>query len=414
MAVNIFMPDLSASSGTVTLARWLRAEGDAISAGDILAEMEADKATIEIEAPADGILGRILVPDGTQGVCADQVVGIVVRSDEKVPDISGMDVRTVPNPAQETVAEVPLPVREEKARAPVVSGRETRARIFASPVARRLARLHEVDLKQVDGSGPQGRILRRDIDCLLSGSKTVAQETEKPKDEGDRVAMSGMRRVIAERLTKAKQTIPHFYVSVDVQVDALLTLRDELNRVAPAPDAPDTFCLSVNDMLIRAASVAFVAVPSMNVMYSEEALLFPRQVDIAVAVSVPDGLLVPVVRDAGRKSLATTSREVRALIERARAGKLRADEMQGGCFTISNVGMFGVDTVTPIINPPHAAILGIGAISRRPVVREEQFAIASLMTCTLCVDHRVVDGALAAQWLGTFRNIVEQPIRLLT
>ncbi|GBR00182.1 MULTISPECIES: dihydrolipoamide acetyltransferase family protein [Acetobacter] len=414
MAVNIFMPDLSASSGTVTLARWLRAEGDAISAGDILAEMEADKATIEIEAPADGILGRILVPDGTQGVCADQVVGIVVRSDEKIPDISGMDVRTVPNPAQETVAEVPLPVREEKARAPVVSGRETRARIFASPVARRLARLHEVDLKQVDGSGPQGRILRRDIDRLLSGSKTVAQETEKPKDEGDRVAMSGMRRVIAERLTKAKQTIPHFYVSVDVQVDALLTLRDELNHVAPAPPSPDTFHLSVNDMLIRAASAAFVAVPSMNVMYSADALVFPRQVDIAVAVSVPDGLLVPVLRDAGRKSLATTSREVRALIERARAGKLRADEMQGGCFTISNVGMFGVDTVTPIINPPHAAILGIGAISRRPVVREEQFAIASLMTCTLCVDHRVVDGALAAQWLGTFRNIVEQPIRLLT
>ncbi|MBE7619677.1 pyruvate dehydrogenase complex dihydrolipoamide acetyltransferase [Komagataeibacter sp. FXV2] len=413
MAVNIFMPDLSASSGTVTLARWLRAEGDAISAGDILAEMEADKATIEIEAPADGILGRILVPDGTQGVCADQVVGIVVGSDEKLPDISGMNAGTVPHPAQKAVAEVSLPVREEKVSIPAVPDGETRTRIFASPVARRLARLHDVDLKQVDGSGPQGRILRRDIDRLVP-DKTIARETEKPEDKGDHVAMSGMRRVIAERLTKAKQTIPHFYVSVDVQVDALLTLRDELNRVAPAPDAPDTFRLSVNDMLIRAASVAFVAVPSMNVMYSEEALLFPRQVDIAVAVSVPDGLLVPVVRDAGRKSLATTSREVRSLIERARAGKLRVDEMQGGCFTISNVGMFGVDTLTPIINPPHAAILGIGAISRRPVVREEQFAIASLMTCTLCVDHRVVDGALAAQWLGTFRTIVEQPIRLLT
>ena len=416
MAVNIFMPDLCASSGTVTLSRWLRAEGDAISAGDILAEMEADKATIEIEAPADGILGRILVPDGTEGIGVEQVVGIVVRPDEAIPDVPAVHGAQAPaatRPDERPAIQDVPPHHNGKASVPVVTSDGAEERIFASPVARRLARLHDVDLRQVDGSGPRGRVLRRDIEHLQSDKNTVKVE-EETKPDSDHVVMSGMRRTIAACLTNTKQTIPHFYVSVDMQVDALLALREDFNRLAPSPDAPDAFHLSVNDMLIRAAGVAFATVPSMNVVYAQDARLFPRQIDIAVAVSAPDGLLTPVLRDVGGKTLAVISREVRALIVRAREGKLHAEEMHSGGFTISNVGMFGVDTITPIINPPHAAILGIGAIRRRPVVREEQFAIASLMTCTLCVDHRVVDGALAAQWLRTFRNIVEHPIRLLT
>ncbi|WP_281649642.1 dihydrolipoamide acetyltransferase family protein [Novacetimonas hansenii] len=416
MAVNICMPDLCASSGTITLSRWLRAEGDAISAGDILAEMEADKATIEIEAPAGGILGRIFVPDGTEGVSVDQVIGMVVDPGEPIPDAPGnLNVQAPAAICPDTgpMTQAVSPCSERGISLPDISRDVTRTRVFASPVARRLARLHELDLRRVGGSGSRGRILRRDIECLLSNEKII-QVKEKTKPDVDRVVMSGMRRTIAARLTNAKQTVPHFYVSVDVQVDALLDLREELNRVVPFHGAPDAFRISVNDMLIRACGVAFATVPSMNVLYAEDALLFPRQVDIAVAVSVSDGLLTPVLRDVGGKSLLVTSCEVRALIMRAREGKLSVEEMRGGSFTISNVGMFGIDSVTPIINPPHAAILGIGAIRRLPIVRDGQIAIASLMTCTLSVDHRVVNGALAAQWLAAFRNIVEHPIRLLT
>ncbi|MBB2204970.1 pyruvate dehydrogenase complex dihydrolipoamide acetyltransferase [Gluconacetobacter takamatsuzukensis] len=413
MAVNICMPGPSSSPALATLARWLRSEGDRVMAGDVLAEIEADKATMEVEAPADGILGRILVPEGTPDVEADRIIGIVVRPGEDLPDMAGTDSTATDDSIGQDAAEAPPPERQATPSPPSTPAMARHHRLFASPVARRLARARGLDLSQVTGSGPGGRILRRDVESALPPAAQPAPTEHRDESEVRSVPISTMRRTIAQRLMAAKQTVPHFYVSVDIDADALLALRQEINGIGAEEESPDACRLSVNDMLIRAAALASKALPAVNTCWNEDAILFYRQIDIAIAVSVPDGLLTPVLRDAGGKSLATIGRESRALIARARTGKLRPEDMQGGCFTLSNAGMFGVDSMTAIINPPHAAILAVGAIARRPVIRQDQIAIASVMTCTLSADHRVIDGALAAQWLDTFRKLIEQPVRLM-
>jgi pyruvate dehydrogenase E2 component (dihydrolipoamide acetyltransferase) len=431
MATNILMPALSPTMTEGTLARWLKHEGDAIRAGDVIAEIETDKATMEVEAVDDGVLGRILVPDGTQNVKVNEPIAVLTQAGEAAPatkaaplkaDAPKADAPKAPPPAAAAARAAPAPA----APAPA-NGHADAERIFVSPLARRMAEQAGIDLSQVKGSGPQGRIVRADIESRQAGTATPAQPPTPPAAPAapqsrpaaapitaphQKLPLNNVRRVTARRLTEAKQSVPHFYVSIDVELDALLKLRAELNAKSPK-DGPGAFKLSVNDLLIKAAAATLRRVPKVNVSFTEEALILYDDVDISVAVSIPGGLITPIIRQADRKGLAAISNESKALIERARAGKLKPEEFIGGSFSISNMGMYGVKDFSAIINPPQAGILAIAAGERRPVVKDGQLAVATVMTVTLSVDHRAVDGALAAEFVSVFKSVVEDPLSLM-
>ncbi|BAK83166.1 pyruvate dehydrogenase complex dihydrolipoamide acetyltransferase [Komagataeibacter medellinensis] len=421
MPINILMPALSPTMKEGTLARWLKAEGDAIAAGDVIAEIETDKATMEVEAVDEGVLGRILIGEGTDGIAVNTPIAILVAEGESVPDAPAAPA-TAPAmaaPAPVPAQAVPTPQAPAASAAPMAKG----ARVFASPLARRIAAQTGIDLATLRGSGPNGRIVRRDVEQArqtpaATPAATVAQAAPAAAPAApagaayDSVPHSGMRKVIARRLTEAKSTIPHFYVEMDVELDALLALRSQLNAAAP-DEGPGAYKISVNDMLVKAAAVTLRRVPQVNVSYTDDAVLAYHDVDISVAVSIPDGLITPIVRAADTKGLRQISLETRDLVARARTGKLKPEEFQGGTFSISNMGMYGVKAFSAILNPPQAAILAIAAGERRAVVKGSEIVIATVMTVTLSVDHRVVDGALAAQWLSAFRTVVENPMSLV-
>ena len=445
MSVNILMPALSPTMTEGTLARWLKKEGDPIASGDVIAEIETDKATMEVEAVDEGILGRILVADGTEGVKVNAPIGILVGDGEAVPDAAGNGAPAAPprqaaepvNQGSEPPAAHPAPAAPAPATAAGTS--DSGSRVFASPLARRLAGEAGLDLSTVKGSGPNGRIIRADVEAArspppLAAAKPAApapvqagappqapapapvRPTPVPITAPHRVLPnSNIRRVIARRLSESKQFVPHFYVSIDVEMDALLTLRGQLNHASP--EGAGSFKLSVNDMLIKACAVTLTRVPKVNASYTDEAIIEYEDVDISVAVSIPDGLITPIVRSAEKKSLAQISAEARALIARAREGKLRPEEFQGGGFSISNMGMFGVRQFSAILNPPQAGILAVSASEKRAVVRSgadgDRIEVANVMTATLSVDHRAVDGALAAQWASVFKSVVENPLSLV-
>jgi pyruvate dehydrogenase E2 component (dihydrolipoamide acetyltransferase) len=435
MATNILMPALSPTMTEGTLARWLKAEGDTIRAGDVIAEIETDKATMEVEAVDEGVLGKILVPDGTQGVKVNDPIAVLVDAGASA---AAPPAKTEAAPAK-TEAPAPVPA------APAANGSAAPAdRVFASPLARRIAQQASIDLTQVKGSGPNGRIVRADIENLQATPPTAAPaaspapaSTPAPTAAAaptpaapaappapqrpaappitaphDSVKLNNIRRVTARRLTEAKQTVPHFYVSIDVELDALLKLRADLNAKSPK-DGPGAFKLSVNDLIIKAAAVTLRRVPKVNASFTDTAIILYHDVDISMAVSIPDGLITPIIRAADRKGLAAISNEARELIARARGGKLKPDEYQGGSFSISNMGMYGVKDFAAIINPPQAGILAVAAGEQRPVVKNGALAVATVMTVTLSVDHRVVDGALAAEWVSVFKSIVEDPLSLM-
>lgn len=411
MATEILMPALSPTMTEGALARWLKKEGDTISAGDVLAEIETDKATMEVEAVEEGILGRILVQEGTQGVSVNTPIAILVEEGEAVPE----SVSAAAPVKKEPEAAAPEP--KVVSQTPTALTPPTN-RVFASPLAKRVASQKNIDLATVKGSGPNGRIVRKDVDAAAhQGTSVKGQEkavTAAPLSSGGHkiVPHSSMRKVIAKRLAESKSTVPHFYVSVDVELDALLALRSQLNATSPA-EGPDTFKLSVNDMLVKAAAVALKRIPSVNASFTDDAMIMYDDVDISVAVSIPDGLITPIVKQADKKSLKQISQETKDLVKRARAGKLKPEEFQGGTFSISNMGMYGVKDFSAIINPPQAAILAIAAGRKLPVVKGNEIAIATVMTVTLSVDHRVVDGSTAAEWLSAFRSIVESPLSLV-
>ncbi|WP_323991071.1 pyruvate dehydrogenase complex dihydrolipoamide acetyltransferase [Nguyenibacter sp. L1] len=430
MSVNILMPALSPTMTEGKLARWLKKEGDAIQSGDVIAEIETDKATMEVEAVDEGTLGRILVTEGTEGVKVNDPIAVLVAEGEAVPETAPAPATPAPaTPASATPAapaasapSAPAPAAAPASAPAAISPAPAGARIFASPLARRIAAQKGIDLAGITGTGPNGRIVRRDVEAAPAIPAAAAKpapaappavpsaaEITAPHQA---VPNSTMRKVIARRLTEAKSTIPHFYVAVDVELDALLDLRARLNAASPA-EGPDAFKLSVNDMLIKAAALTLRRVPKVNASYTEDATILYDDVDVSIAVSVPDGLITPILRNADRKSLREISAEARDLIARARAGKLKPQEFQGGSFSISNMGMFGVKEFSAIINPPQAAILAIAAGEKRAVVKSGAVAIATVMTVTLSVDHRVVDGALAAEWVSAFRAIVESPLSLV-
>jgi len=405
MPTDIVLPSLSAGMEDGIVARWLKAEGEWAAKGETIAEIETDKATMELEAGTSGRLGRILVGEGGRAA-VNQTIAILLGEGEEVAGAAA--------PAA-AVPQAPLPSPAAAAARP------ERERAFASPLARRIARENGIDLAGLTGSGPRGRIVRIDVERARTDtvpvaeisppvSPPVATSVAVPAGLGayEVVPHSGMRRVIARRLTESKTTIPHFYLTADCEIDALLALRAQVNA---AQDASER--ISVNDFVVKAAAAALRAVPDANVIWTDDALLRLKSIDISVAVATEGGLITPVVRDAGSKSIGAISGEIRALAARARENRLRPEDYQGGGFSVSNLGMYGVRSFSAIVNPPQSCILAVGAAERRPVVRGDGIVPATMMTCTLSVDHRSVDGALGASLLSAFKAAIEQPLRLL-
>ena len=428
MATNILMPALSPTMTEGNLARWLKNEGERIKAGDVIAEIETDKATMEVEAVDEGILGKILVPGGTQGVKVNDVIAVLVEEGEAVP--SGVPAAAAPTPVATPApaapaAAAPAPVMASVAQPAVAPAGE---RIFVSPLAKRMAQQAGLDLAGVKGSGPNGRIVKADVEAALARGPVVAPApaaapvaAPAPKPAPAPVAItaphtavpnSTMRKVIARRLSESKATIPHFYVTMDIEIDALLKLRADLNARSPK-DGPGAYKLSVNDLVIKATAAVLRRYPQCNATWTEDAILQYHDVDISVAVSIPEGLITPIVRSADKKGLAAISNEMKDLAARAKSGKLKPEEFQGGGFSISNMGMYGVSDFSAIINPPQAGILAVSAGLQKPVVKDGALAIATVMTCTLSVDHRVIDGALAAEFIQALKRTIEDPLSLL-
>ncbi|PHR18241.1 MAG: pyruvate dehydrogenase complex dihydrolipoamide acetyltransferase [Sphingopyxis sp.] len=443
MPINLQMPALSPTMEEGTLAKWLVKEGDSVSSGDLLAEIETDKATMEFEAIDEGIIAKIVVAEGTDNVKVGEVIAIIAEEGEDAGDIEApaepKQKKTEPaeNKAEKP-APTPSPAPEPEAdSAPEPSPSPAKAkqdsgddRLKVSPLARRLAEQKGVDLAAVSGSGPNGRIIKADIDAAEGGTAPAKSEeatpapsaapasTPAPKaastsDDFDipHVAekLSGMRKTIARRLTEAKQTIPHYRVSIDVNIDKLLKLRGELNASLEARGIK----LSVNDLLIKAQAVALMQAPDSNVSYTEDTLIRYQRADIAVAVSIQGGLITPIITSADTKSLSAIATEMKDLAERAKAGKLKMHEYQGGTASLSNMGMFGVTAFDAVINPPQGMILAISAGIKKPVVIDDSVQIATIMTATGSFDHRAIDGATGAAFMKAFKETVENPLGML-
>ena len=434
MPISILMPALSPTMTEGTLAKWLKQEGEEVKAGDVIAEIETDKATMEVEAADEGVLGKILVADGTEGVAVNTPIAVLLEEDEDASALAEFEAAAetpaaVAAPAVEAPPAAPAaPAVEAHTAAPAAPAVEAHTaapaapaavapkgdgqRIFASPLARRMAQQAGIDLGAVNGSGPHGRIVKADIEVFRTGRAPAAPAARPPEMPGapafDVVPLTSMRKVIARRLTESKQQVPHFYVSIDCEIDALLDMRARLNGAADG-----TYKLSLNDFVIKTAAIALAKVPAANASWFDDGIRRYRQADISVAVALEDGLITPVIRDAGAKGLKTISDEMRELAERARDGKLMPEEYQGGTFSISNMGMYGVKDFAAVINPPQGCILAVGAGEPRPVVKDGALAIATVMSCTLSVDHRAVDGAVGAAFLAAFKKLIEDPLTML-
>ena len=410
MPISILMPALSPTMTEGTLAKWLKQEGEEVKAGDVIAEIETDKAIMEVEAADEGVLGKILVADGTEGVAVNTPIAVLLEEDEDASALAEFEA------AAETPAAAAAPAVEaapaEPAAPAAVAPKGDGQRIFASPLARRMAQQAGIDLGAVNGSGPHGRIVKADIEVFRTGRAPAAPAARPAEMPGapafDLVPLTSMRKVIARRLTESKQQVPHFYVSIDCEIDALLDMRARLNGAADG-----TYKLSLNDFVIKTVAIALAKVPAANASWFNDGIRRYRQADISVAVALEDGLITPIIRDAGAKGLKTISDEMKELAERARDGKLMPEEYQGGTFSISNMGMYGVKDFAAVINPPQGCILAVGAGEPRPVVKDGALAIATVMSCTLSVDHRAVDGAVGAAFLAAFKKLIEDPLTML-
>ncbi|MEM9581924.1 MAG: pyruvate dehydrogenase complex dihydrolipoamide acetyltransferase [Pseudomonadota bacterium] len=430
MPIELLMPALSPTMEEGTLAKWLVKEGDSVNSGDVIAEIETDKATMEFEAVDEGIIGKILVDEGSEGVKVNTPIAVILEEGESADDIGASS--SPPAPATEKPAE---PEASNAAPTPAPSAapaEKTGNRIFASPLARRIAKDKGLDLSQIKGSGPKGRIVKADVedakpsaapaipaDAAASSAPAASLSAGPDTDvvlktyadrQYEEVKLDGMRKTIAARLTEAKQSVPHFYLRRDIELDALLKFRSQLNKSLE----PRGVKLSVNDFIIKACALALQQVPDANAVWAGDRMLSLKPSDVAVAVAIEGGLFTPVLKDAEMKSLSALSAEMKDLASRARARKLAPHEYQGGSFAISNLGMFGIDNFDAIINPPHAAILAVGAGTKKPVVGEDgEVKVATIMSTTLSVDHRVIDGALGANLLNAIKENLENPVMML-
>ncbi|MCO5148209.1 MAG: pyruvate dehydrogenase complex dihydrolipoamide acetyltransferase [Aquamicrobium sp.] len=458
MPIEITMPALSPTMEEGNLAKWLVKEGDKVSPGDVIAEIETDKATMEVEAVDEGTVAKIVVPAGSEGVKVNAVIAVLAAEGEDAsaaasaaPKAEAAKPEAKAEPAKqeakaEPAAAAPAPSAQPKAAPAPAQTTQPKAasgeRTFASPLARRIAREAGIDVAAVSGTGPHGRVVKADVEAAIAGGapKAAAQQTTAPStaaapaaapkgmsddavlklfEEGsyELVPHDNMRKTIARRLTEAKNTIPHFYLTVDIGIDALLTLRKQLNDAAPMTKTEKgetpAYKLSVNDMVIKAYALALKAVPDANVSWTDAGMLKHAHADVGVAVSIPGGLITPIVRKADEKTLSAISNEMKDLAARAKNRKLKPEEYQGGTTSVSNLGMFGVKDFAAVINPPHATILAVGAGEERAVVKNGKIEIANVMSVTLSTDHRAVDGALGAELVAAFRRIVENPLSML-
>jgi len=452
MPTPILMPALSPTMTEGKLAKWLKNEGETVKAGDVVAEIETDKATMEVEAVDEGKLGKILVPAGTDNVAINTPIALILNEGEDASALANAaaakpaapaakptapeakpaakaDAPAAPSAAQPAPAAAPAQplAPPPQAPRPAAERKADGERIFASPLARRLAAEAGIDLKSVAGSGPNGRIVKADIESakaapraaapaakapaagvpLQAPAPTPAGVTPIPPGDYTELALSTMRKVIAKRLQESKQTIPHFYLTVDCEIDGLLALRQQLNAKS------DSYKLSVNDFVIKACGMALAKVPRANALWGGDRIYLNNSCDVSVAVALDDGLITPVIRAADGKGLAVISNEMKELAARARKGKLMPEEYQGGAFSLSNLGMFGIKDFAAVINPPQGAILAVGMGEQRPVVKNGALGIATVMTCTISCDHRVIDGAVGAQLLDAIKKLLEDPLTML-
>jgi pyruvate dehydrogenase E2 component (dihydrolipoamide acetyltransferase) len=444
MPINITMPALSPTMEEGNLSKWLVKEGDSVKSGDVIAEIETDKATMEVEAVDEGVVAKLVVPAGSEGVKVNTVIAILAGEGEDAKSIGSAAPAAAPaaTPAPAPKAEAAPAAAPAAAAAPAPAAAPAASgnRTFSSPLARRLAKEAGLDIALVSGSGPHGRVVKADVEkAVTSGTgkaqaagisasapaaATAAAPMAKSASEEavlklfepgsyELVPHDGMRKTIAKRLTESKQTIPHFYVSVDCELDALLALRAQLNDSAPRKDDRAAYKLSVNDMIIKAMALALRDVPDANVSWTDTNMVKHKHSDVGVAVSIPGGLITPIIRSAELKSLSAISNEMKDLGKRAKERKLKPEEYQGGTTSVSNMGMMGVSNFAAVINPPHATILAIGAGQERVIVKNKQMVIAQVMTVTLSTDHRAVDGALGAELIGVFKRYIENPMAML-
>jgi pyruvate dehydrogenase E2 component (dihydrolipoamide acetyltransferase) len=439
MPINILMPALSPTMEKGNLAKWLKQEGDKVKAGDVIAEIETDKATMEVEAVEDGTLAKILVAAGTFDVPVNEVIAVLAGEGEDVAAAGIGGSPATQDAARHARPASPLPVGERSP--PKAAGEGGHApvggRVFSTPLARRLARELDIDVERVRGSGPHGRVIARDVEGAKSGAgikpataaapSLGAYAAPPPAGPGDAevralyaegayefIPHDSMRRIIAQRLTLSKQTIPHFYLTIDCDLTRLNSAREAINAAAPkGADGKPAYKISVNDFVIKAMALALRRVPMANVTWTETGMLRHDVCDIGVAVAIPGGLITPVVRNADAKPLSAISNEMKDFAARARARKLAPHEYQGGSTAISNLGMYGIREFAAVINPPHATILAVGAGEERAVVRGGKVEVVTLMTVTLSTDHRAVDGALGAELLGAFRAMIENPVMMI-
>jgi pyruvate dehydrogenase E2 component (dihydrolipoamide acetyltransferase) len=457
MPINILMPALSPTMETGNLTKWIKKEGDKVKAGDVIAEIETDKATMEVEAVDEGTMGKLLVPEGAHDIAVNAPIAVLLEEGEDKSAIKDAAPAPAPKPAAAAAPAAvkaseakaaPAPATAPDAKAARAASQPAAApvtepngggRVFASPLARRLAKEGSIDVSKVQGSGPHGRVVMADIEAAKAGGGTLAKAAPAPAPASSPAAPAvapsmsdatvmklyepgsfeivphdNIRKIIAKRLVEAKQTIPHFYLTMDTEIDALLKLRADLNAAAPKDkDGKPAWKISVNDLVIKALALALQRVPDANVTWTEGGMLKHKHSDIGVAVAIPGGLITPVVRHADEKRISEIANEMKDLAARARTRKLAPHEYQGGSTAVSNLGMFGVRDFAAVINPPHATILAVGAGEERPVVRNGKVDVATVMTVTLSTDHRAVDGALGAEFLGAFKTLIEKPAAML-
>ncbi len=426
MPITITMPALSPTMEEGALNEWFVKVGDTVSAGDILAEIETDKAAMELETVDDGVVGKLLVAAGTEGIAVNAPIAVLLEEGEDPSVLDSFEPMTSASPMSVPVEEgseeiVAMPVAAEAPLANSKSASTQSAgdgRIFSSPLARRMAAQNSLDLAGIEGTGPRGRIVKTDIEAALKSPRPAAVQIAPPATataENDtpyvEIPLDGMRKTIARRLTESKQTVPHFYLTIDCEIDELLATRKRLN--AKLADRPDGVKISVNDFIIKASALALIQVPEANSSWTDTAIRQYSRADVSVAVAVEGGLITPIIRNAETKGLAAISKEMTDLAARARDRKLKPEEYQGGTFSISNLGMFGIREFSAVINPPQGAILAIGAGAQRPVVKDGALSTATVMTCTMSCDHRVVDGATGARFLQAFKTYIDEPLVML-
>jgi pyruvate dehydrogenase E2 component (dihydrolipoamide acetyltransferase) len=418
MSVNILMPALSPTMEEGTLSKWLVKEGDIVTSGDLIAEIETDKATMEVESIDDGTIGKILVREGQEAVKVNEPIAILLLDGENLSDIK----RLKKVPAIESVQETEYIESKEKlnfssnktskidldTNINIENFKKNETRIFVSPLAKRIAKQRDIDLSLINGSGPNGRILKTDIENFNNNKNLLKNKITTNNSNSELIKNSSMRKTIAERLVQSKNEAPHFYLSLDCNIDQLLKIRSMINL-----KSNDKYKISVNDMIIKAASSSLIKVPKANASWENENTRYFNNTDISVAVAIDGGLITPIIKDVQSKGLLEISEDMKLLANKAKDGKLLPEEYVGGSFSISNLGMYGIKEFSAVINPPQGAILAVGSGEKRPIVLNDQLTIASIMTVTLSCDHRVVDGAVGAQFLSVFKDFIENPSLML-